>query len=55
MTILELLTIPGLDGTDELDKMLEESERKLERNILSQRLAMAMMYGHETGREDEES
>ena len=43
MTTMELLIIPGMDGSRELKKMRRESCERLERAAKSRKLAAALM------------
>ena len=43
MTLLDLLTIPGLDGSEECEKMIRESKKRMEEGIRRQKMVAALM------------
>lgn len=43
MNMMDLLMIPGLDGSEKLERMRRESKRRMERAISLQALGVAMM------------
>lgn len=43
MTMMELLTIPGLDNSKRLEKLRRESKKRMNASLVAQRRAAAMM------------
>lgn len=46
MTMLEMLTIPGMDGSKKLRKMQIESQKRNERMMTAQIIAVAALKKH---------
>lgn len=43
MDAMDLLTIPGLDGSQKLEKMRKQSSARMKKNVQSQRMTAALM------------
>lgn len=43
MDAMDLLTIPGLDGSRKLERMRKQSSARMKKNVQSQRMTAALM------------
>lgn len=43
MTMMELLTIPGMNGSEKIMKMYHRSQKDMQMSMRAQRMAAAMM------------